>query len=72
MGKNNAKLHAAFDDLVESSWDVALRKRPSKPTIGLPGDTALLSPCASFDLFGSYEQRDALIGCPSTWISPLK
>ena len=23
MGKNNAKLHAAFDELVESSWDVA-------------------------------------------------
>ena len=60
MGKNNAKLHAAFDDLVESSWDVSSAEEAVDKAyeLGLPGETALLSPaCASFDLFGSYEQR---------------
>jgi len=60
MGKNNAKLHAAFDDLVESSWDVGSAEEAVAKAyeLGLPGETALLSPaCASFDLFGSYEQR---------------
>ena len=60
MGKNNAKLHAAFDDLVESSWDVTSAEEAVAKAyeLGQPGDTAMLSPaCASFDLFGSYEQR---------------
>ena len=60
MGKNNAKLHAAFDDLVESSWDVGSAEEAVAKAyeLGMPGETALLSPaCASFDLFGSYEQR---------------
>ena len=59
MGKNS-KLHAAFDDLVDSSWDVSSADEAVAKAyeLGLPGDTALLSPaCASFDLFGSYEQR---------------
>ena len=60
MGKNNAPLHAAFDDFVESSWDVSSADEAVAKAyeLGEPGDTALLSPaCASFDLFGSYEQR---------------
>ena len=60
MGKNNAPLHAAFDELVESSWDVGSAEEAVAKAyeLGQPGDTALLSPaCASFDLFGSYEQR---------------
>ena len=60
MGKNNAPLHAAFDDLVESSWDVGSAEEAVAKAyeLGQPGETALLSPaCASFDLFGSYEQR---------------
>ena len=60
MGKNNAKLHSAFDELVESSWDVRSAEEAVAKAyeLGTPGDTAMLSPaCASFDLFGSYEQR---------------
>ena len=60
MGKNNAPLHKAFDELVESSWDVSSAEEAVAKAyeLGQNGDTALLSPaCASFDLFGSYEQR---------------
>lgn len=60
LGKNNAPLHAAFDDLVESNWDVSSAEEAVAKAyeLGQPGETTLLSPaCASFDLFGSYEQR---------------
>ena len=60
LGKNNKPLHDAFDGLVESSHDVDTAEAAVKLAydLGMPGDTAMLSPaCASFDLFGSYEQR---------------
>ena len=43
-----------------SSWDVGSAEEAVTKAyeMGMPGDTAMLSPaCASFDLFGSYEQR---------------
>ena len=60
LGKDNAKIHAAFDSRVEMILDaasmeeaVALAYRTSRK-----GDKVLLSPaCASFDLFDSYEDR---------------
>jgi UDP-N-acetylmuramoylalanine--D-glutamate ligase len=45
---------------VESSHDVGSAEEAVALAyhLGMPGDQALLSPaCASFDLFGSYEQR---------------
>ena len=60
MGNNNKPLHDAFDGLVESSHDVGSAEEAVALAyhLGMPGDQALLSPaCASFDLFGSYEQR---------------
>ena len=60
MGSNNKPLHDAFDGLVESSHDVGSAEEAVALAyhLGMPGDQTLLSPaCASFDLFGSYEQR---------------
>lgn len=63
LGKDNSKLHAAFDGSIEtivdcSSMAEAVRKAYH---LGKDGDTVLLSPaCASFDLFDNYEHRGRL------------
>ncbi|MBX2959648.1 MAG: UDP-N-acetylmuramoyl-L-alanine--D-glutamate ligase [Flavobacteriales bacterium] len=60
LGKDNAKIHAAFEDIIEvivdaDSAESAVRLAYS---LGRSGDTVLLSPaCASFDLFENYEDR---------------
>jgi UDP-N-acetylmuramoylalanine--D-glutamate ligase len=60
LGKNNQKLIDTFGDRVESYHEVSTAAEAVQLAyqLGQPGHTALLSPaCASFDLFGSYEER---------------
>ena len=62
LGKDNSKIHAAFEDIVGKdricdtlSADEAVRKSSE---FAEDGDVVLLSPCcASFDLFKNYEDR---------------
>ena len=64
LGKDNRKIHAAFEDIVGSdnitdagSAEEAVKKSAA---FAVPGDVVLLSPCcASFDLFKNYEDRGA-------------
>jgi len=60
LGKDNAKIHDAFGDVVEDIWDATT----AEEAVGLgyrlakKGYNVLLSPaCASFDLFENYEDR---------------
>jgi len=60
MGKDNSKLHAAFDRVSKNIVDASSMEEAVKAAYYLArnGDTVLLSPaCASFDLFENYEDR---------------
>ena len=62
LGVDNAKIHAAFEDIVgkENICDTRSAADAVKAAAGfaVKGDVVLLSPCcASFDLFQSYEDR---------------
>ncbi len=60
LGKDNAKIHAAFEGVVENIWDAS----SAEEAVGLAyrmakkENAVLLSPaCASFDLFENFEDR---------------
>ena len=62
LGVDNAKIHAAFEDIVgkEKMVDTASAEEAVRAAsrFAEPGDVVLLSPCcASFDLFKDYEDR---------------
>lgn len=60
LGKDNAKLHAAFEGVVKNVVDASSMEEAVKAAYYLArnGDSVLLSPaCASFDLFENYEDR---------------
>ncbi|RFZ95283.1 UDP-N-acetylmuramoyl-L-alanine--D-glutamate ligase [Mucilaginibacter conchicola] len=60
MGKDNKRIHDAFEDEVEIIVNTASAQEATQVAYHLAskGDTVLLSPaCASFDLFKNYEDR---------------
>lgn len=60
LGKDNSKLHKAFDGMVEIVIDVDNMTDAINAASSLAkhGDSVLLSPaCASFDLYENYEDR---------------
>jgi UDP-N-acetylmuramoylalanine--D-glutamate ligase len=60
LGKDNEKLHKAFDQHIEKVVDAATMEEAVQKAYYLAGkgESVLLSPaCASFDLFENYEER---------------
>jgi UDP-N-acetylmuramoylalanine--D-glutamate ligase len=60
LGVDNSKLHAFFDDKIDTILDAGSMKEAVDHAyaIAQKGETVLLSPCcASFDLFQNYEDR---------------
>jgi UDP-N-acetylmuramoylalanine--D-glutamate ligase len=60
LGKDNSRIHQAFEDLVEVIVNTGSAQEAAQVAYHLAkkGDAVLLSPaCASFDLFKNYEDR---------------
>ena len=60
LGKDNTKLHKAFDGMIDTIIDANSMQQAIKTASHLAkeGEIVLLSPaCASFDLFDNYEDR---------------